>query len=118
MSAVAADVLEVLLEADPHMKISMEDEETILLDFTPETKISIVLHCPIQNAVNRVTKAMMCLTHRMVFCHHSCTHMSTKCAVETMGIWAGLRMVLSLEQMKRLEGILRRHYPAAKIDLC
>ena len=116
MNDLAADILEILLEADPRMKITWEGEDSVLLDFTPQIGTSIVVPCHVENPVDRVNKAMMALAHRMAFCHH-CPHMEAKCAVETMGIYGGLRIVLGLDGMRKLENRLLEAYPKSKINL-
>lgn len=118
MSYLAADILEVLLEADPMLRITTEDDD-ILLTFSNEKGLSpvvVVVKGPVDNPVNRVTKAMMVIANRMAFCHH-CRHMTTKCAVETVGTWGGLRRALGIDSMQKLEAILQRAFPRSKISL-
>lgn len=101
MSTLSSEMLEILLEADPFMDIVMTEENKILLDFTPETNVCIVLNCSIKNPVNRVIKAMEEVANKLSF---------SKSSLETASVYGGLRKVLGKERMCRLECLLLRSY--------
>ena len=107
-----AEMLEVLLEADPRLKFICRNDN-IFLEFSRTT---IVVPYPNCNPKRRVTLAMAAIAHRMVFCYH-CQLMNAKCGSQTMGIYGGLRIVLAKDQLKRLEEIIRAAYPETKMRL-
>ena len=107
-----AEMLEVLLEADPRLKFTYKND-TILLEFSRTT---IMVPYPSCDPGCRVTLALAAIAHRLVFCHH-CQLMNAKCASQTMGIYGGLRIVLAKDQLRRLEEIIREAYPKSKMQL-
>jgi hypothetical protein len=116
MSQLAEDVLEILLEADPKMRVECDGDDKVVFDFTSQHGTEIIVPCPLDNVVNRVHNGIMAMVHRMVFCHH-CPHMTTECAIHTMGIYGGLRIILGHDLMLQFQDRVRREYPSLKIDL-
>ena len=107
-----AEMLEVLLEADPRLKFTCMNDN-IFLEFSRTT---IIVPYPNCKPERRVTLAMAAIAHRMVFCYH-CRLMNAKCARQTMGIYGGLKIVLAKDQLKRLEEIIRAAYPDTRMRL-